>query len=129
MLSNICRFVIIAIAKIYCGFKIVCCNNFSPITKIRKVPDIPDSCFDVKLCMGLVLMTKAQIGKLINSTKECVNYSVFNQFQDLVERGFVRKRKQNEGRSYWLELTDKFHQYFEVDNLREQGILEATDRE
>jgi len=51
------------------------------------------------------------------------------QVQDLVERGFVRKRKQNEGRSYWLEVTDKFHQYFEVDNLREQGILEPTDQE
>ena len=55
--------------------------------------------------------------------------TAYQQVQDLVERGFVRKRKQNEGRSYWLEVTDKFHQYFEVDNLRERGILEATDQE
>jgi segregation and condensation protein B len=55
--------------------------------------------------------------------------TAYQQVQDLVERGFVRKRKQNEGRSYWLEVTDKFHQYFEVDNLREQGILESTDQE
>lgn len=55
--------------------------------------------------------------------------TAYQQVQDLVERGFVRKRKQNEGRSYWLEVTDKFHQYFEVDNLREQGIPEATDQE
>ncbi|MCA2620798.1 MULTISPECIES: SMC-Scp complex subunit ScpB [unclassified Microcystis] len=55
--------------------------------------------------------------------------TAYQQVQDLVERGFVRKRKQNEGRSYWLEVTDKFHQYFEVDNLREQGILEPTDQE
>jgi len=55
--------------------------------------------------------------------------TAYQQVQDLVEQGFVRKRKQNEGRSYWLEVTDKFHQYFEVDKLSEQGILEPTDQE
>ncbi|MBE9203131.1 SMC-Scp complex subunit ScpB [Synechocystis salina LEGE 06099] len=41
----------------------------------------------------------------------------YQQVQELVEAGFVRKRKQTEGRSYWLEITDKFHQYFEIDRL------------
>jgi segregation and condensation protein B len=41
----------------------------------------------------------------------------YQQVQELVEAGFVRKRKQTEGRSYWLEITDKFHQYFEIDSL------------
>jgi segregation and condensation protein B len=43
--------------------------------------------------------------------------SAYQQIQELVELGFVRKRRQSDGRSYWLEVTDKFHQYFEVDKL------------
>jgi segregation and condensation protein B len=47
--------------------------------------------------------------------------SAYQQVQELVELGFVRKRRQTEGRSYWLEVTPKFHQYFEVDQLSEIG--------
>lgn len=43
--------------------------------------------------------------------------SAYQQVQELVELGFIRKRRQVDGRSYWLEVTDKFHQYFEVDQL------------
>jgi len=43
--------------------------------------------------------------------------SAYQQVQELVEAGFVRKRRQTDGRSYWLEVTDKFHQYFEIDKL------------
>ncbi|MGK7874550.1 MAG: SMC-Scp complex subunit ScpB [Xenococcaceae cyanobacterium] len=43
--------------------------------------------------------------------------SAYQQVQELVQLGFVRKRRQADGRSYWLEVTDKFHQYFEVDQL------------
>lgn len=39
--------------------------------------------------------------------------AAYHQVQELVEQGFVRKRR--EGRSYWLEVTPKFHQYFETD--------------
>lgn len=41
----------------------------------------------------------------------------YQHVQELVESGFVRKRRQSEGRSYWLQVTDKFHQYFEIDQL------------
>lgn len=43
--------------------------------------------------------------------------TAYQQVQELVELGFIRKRRQLEGRSYWLEVTDKFHQYFEIDQL------------
>lgn len=43
--------------------------------------------------------------------------SAYQQVQELVELGFIRKRRQTDGRSYWLEVTDKFHQYFEIDRL------------
>lgn len=43
--------------------------------------------------------------------------TAYQQVQELVELGFIRKRRQTDGRSYWLEVTDKFHQYFEIDQI------------
>jgi segregation and condensation protein B len=51
--------------------------------------------------------------------------SAYQQVHELVEQGFVRKRRQSEGRSYWLEVTDKFHQYFEIEQLS-QVIQESA---
>lgn len=36
---------------------------------------------------------------------------------ELVELGFVRKKRQSDGRSFWLQVTNKFHQHFEIDDL------------
>lgn len=44
----------------------------------------------------------------------------YQQVQELVELGFVRKRRQAESRSYWLQVTEKFHQYFQLDQLPKQ---------
>ena len=41
----------------------------------------------------------------------------YQHVNELVELGFIRKRRQEEGRSYWLEVTNKFHQYFEINQL------------
>jgi segregation and condensation protein B len=41
----------------------------------------------------------------------------YQHVQELVERGFVRRRRPQDGRSYILQITDKFHQYFQVDDL------------
>jgi segregation and condensation protein B len=43
--------------------------------------------------------------------------SAYQHVNELVELGFVRKRRQEEGRSYWLEITSKFYQYFEINQL------------
>lgn len=43
--------------------------------------------------------------------------SAYDHVNQLVELGFIRKRRQEEGRSYWLEVTNKFHQYFEINHL------------
>jgi len=45
--------------------------------------------------------------------------TAYQQVQELVELGFVKKRPQTDGRSYWLEVTDQFYQYFEVDHLKD----------
>jgi segregation and condensation protein B len=41
----------------------------------------------------------------------------YQHVQELVNLGFVQRRKQTDGRSYWLQVTDKFHQHFELDQL------------
>ena len=41
----------------------------------------------------------------------------YQHVQELVEQGFVKKKRQAEGRSSVLQLTSKFHQYFEIDDL------------
>ena len=47
----------------------------------------------------------------------------YQHVQELVQLGFVNKRKQRETRSYWLQVTKKFHQYFQVDQLPQQLSL------
>ncbi|MBM0744045.1 SMC-Scp complex subunit ScpB [Phormidium sp. CLA17] len=49
--------------------------------------------------------------------------NVYQHVQELVELGFVRKRKQSDGRSFWLQVTEKFHQYFQ---LNSDQTLELT---
>jgi len=44
----------------------------------------------------------------------------YQQVQELVELGYIRKRRQADSRSSWLQVTDKFHQYFQVDRLPQQ---------
>lgn len=57
-------------------------------------------------------------GKIIQTDLiELRGSSAYQQVQELVELGLVRKRRQVDGRSYWLEVTEQFHQYFEVDEL------------
>ena len=45
--------------------------------------------------------------------------SAYQHVQELVELGFVRKRRQAECRSSVLHITEKFHQYFQLDRLQE----------
>ncbi|NET00331.1 MAG: SMC-Scp complex subunit ScpB [Sphaerospermopsis sp. SIO1G2] len=44
---------------------------------------------------------------------------VYQHVPELVELGFVRKRRDGESRSYSLQITPKFHQYFQIDQLPE----------
>lgn len=53
--------------------------------------------------------------------------SAYGQVQELVQLGLIRKRRQAEGRSYWLELTDKFHQYFEIEHFSQVRFFAQGD--
>jgi segregation and condensation protein B len=41
----------------------------------------------------------------------------YQHVQELVEMSFVRKRRKANSRSAWLQVTEKFHQYFQVEKL------------
>ena len=47
----------------------------------------------------------------------------YDHVRELVDLGFVRKKRQTEGRSYWLQVSDKFYQYFQVDKLPQPSKL------
>jgi segregation and condensation protein B len=47
----------------------------------------------------------------------------YQHVQELSQLGYIRKRRQSDGRSFWLQVTDKFHQYFELDQLPKQLAL------
>ncbi|MEM6251856.1 MAG: SMC-Scp complex subunit ScpB [Cyanobacteria bacterium P01_D01_bin.156] len=41
----------------------------------------------------------------------------YGHVHDLVDQGLVRRRRQADGRSFWLQVTEKFYQRFEIDKL------------
>jgi segregation and condensation protein B len=41
----------------------------------------------------------------------------YQHVQELVESGFVRKRRDQDSRSFALQITPKFHQYFQIEQL------------
>lgn len=52
---------------------------------------------------------------------------VYQHVPELVELGFVKKRRDNDSRSYSLQVTPKFYQYFQIENLPQ--ILEQQPQE
>jgi segregation and condensation protein B len=50
----------------------------------------------------------------------------YQHVPELVDQGFVRKRRQSDGRSYWLQVTEKFYQRFEIDKLPQIAALKAS---
>lgn len=54
---------------------------------------------------------------------------VYQHVPELVELGFVRKRRDNESRSYSLQITPKFHQYFQIEQLPEPFDRSQEERQ
>lgn len=58
--------------------------------------------------------------------------NAYQHVQELVELGFVRKKRQTDGRSFWLQVTEKFHQYFQLNQdqtLKLTQYLKADKQE
>lgn len=51
----------------------------------------------------------------------------YQHVQELVELGFVRKRRQPNGRSYVLQVTDKFHQNYELDSILADRVADLAN--
>lgn len=51
----------------------------------------------------------------------------YQHVQELVESGFVRKRRESDSRSHSLQITAKFHQYFQIEQLPQ--ILTTPEKE
>lgn len=51
----------------------------------------------------------------------------YHHVHELVELGFVRKRRSSDCRSSLLHITDKFHQYFQLDQLPQPLLLNQED--
>ena len=54
--------------------------------------------------------------------------TAYHQVQELVEQGFVRKRRRSDGRSYWLQVTEKFRQYFQLNQMAQDGLVDPFGR-
>ncbi|MBN3885216.1 MAG: SMC-Scp complex subunit ScpB [Nostoc sp.] len=52
---------------------------------------------------------------------------VYQHVPELVELGFIRKRRDSDSRSYSLQVTPKFHQYFQIEQLPQ--ILSNSQKE
>jgi segregation and condensation protein B len=53
----------------------------------------------------------------------------YQHVQELVEQGFVRKRRDGESRSYSLQVTPKFNQYFQIDKLPQPFVTRQEERQ
>ena len=49
----------------------------------------------------------------------------YDHIKELLTQDFIERRRQSEGRSYWLTLSEKFHRTFSV--LPDLGTSETTE--
>lgn len=53
----------------------------------------------------------------------------YQHVQELVEQGFVKKRRDSDSRSYSLQVTSKFHQYFQIEQLPKSLSLGRKEKQ
>ncbi|BCX12947.1 MAG: segregation and condensation protein B [Thermosynechococcus sp.] len=53
--------------------------------------------------------------------------SAYQHIQELLTLGFIQRRRDNRSRSYILQVTERFHQYFQVDQLPTIAAERADD--
>ncbi len=73
---------------------------------------------DLGLAAQRTLALVALKGPILQSELvEIRGSSAYQHVQDLLELGFVSRRRPQQGRSYQIQVTEKFYQYFQVDKL------------
>ena len=82
--------------------------------------DLVQTLIPVELGVGALRTLAAIALKGPMSQADLVNVrgsGAYQHVQELVELGFIRKRRQADCRSSWLQVTEKFHQYFQLEQL------------
>ena len=70
---------------------------------------------DLSIATLRTLATIALKKKLLQSELvELRGSGAYDHIRELVDKNFVERKRQREGRSYWLTLSEKFHQTFSV---------------
>ncbi|MDS3861851.1 SMC-Scp complex subunit ScpB [Thermosynechococcaceae cyanobacterium BACA0444] len=73
---------------------------------------------DLGLAAQRTLALVALKGPLLQSELvEIRGSSTYQHIQDLLELGFISRRRPSQGRSYQVQVTERFYQYFQVDKL------------
>ena len=49
----------------------------------------------------------------------------YDHIKELLQHGFIERKRQSEGRSFWISLTEKFHRTFSV--LPDLGATDLTE--
>ena len=72
---------------------------------------------DLKTAVLRTLATIAIKKKILQSDLIILRgSSAYDHIKDLLDKNFIVKRRQKEGRSYWITLSEKFFQTFAVSN-------------
>ena len=94
--------------------------------------DLVQTLVPVELGVG-VLRTLAAIALKGSVTQaELVDLrgsGAYQHVQELVQLGFIRKRRNPESRSSLVQVTAKFHQYFQVEQLPQPFLTSQQDEE
>jgi len=53
----------------------------------------------------------------------------YQHVQELVELGFVHKKRHTDSRSYALQVTPKFHQYFQIEQLPQPLLSSKSEQD
>ena len=70
---------------------------------------------DLSIATLRTLATVALKKKILQSELVDLRGSgAYDHIKELVDKNFVERRRQKDGRSYWLTLSEKFHQTFSV---------------
>ena len=59
------------------------------------------------------LATVALKKRLLQSELVIYGSGAYDHIKELLERGFIERKRQSDGRSYWISLTEKFHRTFD----------------
>ncbi len=81
---------------------------------------------DLKTAVLRTLATIAIKKKILQSDLIILRgSSAYEHIKDLLDKNFIIKRKQKEGRSYWISLSEKFFQTFAVSNEYLSNVVDS----